>query len=171
MAGVSSACRPWAGPSVQFASLGCVALAVGTLVYLTDRDPSRAALIPTIPVLAGLGLFGGWGAWMPSFVHPLAFSLLTAAVQFPRRSPAYWACAMWWAINVAFEVAQAPDVSVEVADVLQKSLGQSWLTDTLSNYLLRGTFAVADLVAATAGAAAAAAVLRFVHLREARDAR
>ncbi len=78
---------------------------------------------------------------------------------------------MWWAINVAFEVAQAPSISAGVADVLPQLVGQTWLTDAISNYLLRGTFAVADLVAATAGAAAAAAVLRFIHFREARDAR
>jgi len=122
-------------------------------------------------VLAGLGLFGAAGAWLPSFVHPFAFSLVTAAIQPARRSPAYWACALWWAINVAFEVAQAPNVSAEVTHVLPHLLGQSWLTDTTSNYLLRGTFAVGDLVAATAGAAAAAAVLRFIHVHEARDAR
>jgi len=156
---------------VRIAALGCLALAAGMLVYLTDRDPSRTALIPAIPVLARLGLFGGLGAWLPSFAHPFAFSLFTAAVQPARRSPAYRACAMWWAINVAFEIAQAPNVSAEVADVLPRFLGHTWLTNTLSDYLLRGTFTVADLVAATAGAAAAAAVLRFVHLREACDAR
>ena len=108
MAGATSSFRPSAGPSVRLAALGCLALAAGTLVYLTDRDPSRAALIPAIPALAGLGLFGGPGAWLPSFVHPFAFSLFTAAIQPARRSPAYWACALWWAINVAFEIAQAP---------------------------------------------------------------
>lgn len=156
---------------MRLAALGCLALAAGTLVYLTDRDASRAMLIPAIPLLAGLGLFGGLGAWLPSFVHPFAFSLFTAAVQPSRRSPAYWACAMWWAINVAFEVAQAPNVSAYVADVLPKLFGPTWLADTMSNYLLRGTCDVADLVAATAGAVAAAAVLRFIHFREARDAR
>jgi hypothetical protein len=171
VAGVSSSCRPSADPSARLVALGFLALAAGTLVYLTDRDPSRAALIPAIPLLAGLGLFGGPGSWLPSFVHPFAFSLFTAAIQPSRRSPAYWACAMWWAINVAFEVAQAPNVSATVADVLPRLLGQTWLTEATSNYLLQGTFAVADLVAATAGAAAAAAVLRFIHFREARDAR
>jgi hypothetical protein len=166
-----SSCRPWAGPPVRLAALGCLALAAGTLVYLTDRDPSRTTWIPAIPALAGLGLFGGVGAWLPSFVHPFAFSLFTAAIQPARRSPAYWACAMWWAINVAFELAQAPGVSTEVAAVLPQIFGQTWLTNTISNYLLQGTCAIADLVAATAGAAAAAAVLRFVHFREARDAR
>jgi hypothetical protein len=156
---------------VRLAALGCLALAAGTLVYLTDRDPSSAALVPAIPVLAGLGLFGTPGAWLPSFVHPFAFSLFTAALQPARRSPAYWACALWWAINVAFEIGQAPSVSAGLADALPKLFGQSSLADTISNYLIRGTFAVADLVAVTAGAAAAAAVLRFIHFREARDAR
>jgi len=161
---------PHGAPARLFA-LGCLALGVGVLVYLTDRDPSRAALVPAVTALAQSHLFGAVGLWLPSFVHPFAFSLFTAAVQSPHRSPAYWACAMWWAINVAFEVAQAPNVSAEVADMLPHLLGQTWLTNALSNYLLRGTCAVSDLVAATAGAAAAAAVLRFIHLREARDAR
>jgi hypothetical protein len=170
VAGVSGTCRPWAGPSTRLAALGCLALAAGTLVYLTDRDPSRTALLPAIPALAGLGLFGHAGAWLPSFAHPFAFSLFTAAIQPARRSPAYWACALWWAINVAFEIAQAPIVSAGLADMLAQSFSHSWLADATSSYLRRGTFAVADLVAATAGAAAAAAVLRFIHFREACDA-
>ena len=171
MAAVSSSCRPWAGPPARLAVVGCLALAAGTLVYLTDRDPTRAALIPAIPALAGLGLFGGAGVWLPSFAHPFAFSLFTAALQPASRSPAYWACALWWAINVAFEIGQAPSVSAEVADMLPRFLGQTWLATTLSDYLLRGTCAVSDLVAATAGAATAAAVLRFTHPPKARDAR
>jgi hypothetical protein len=163
--------EPPHGAQARLFALGCLALGVGVLVYLTDRDPSRAALIPAVTVLRQSHLFGAVGLWLPSFVHPFAFSLFTAAVQSPRRSPAYWACAMWWAINVAFEVAQAPNVSANAADVLPHLLGQTWLTDTIANYLLRGTCAVADIVAATAGATAAAAVLRFIHFREACDAR
>jgi hypothetical protein len=163
--------EPPHGAPARLVALGCLALGVGIFVYLTDRDPSRAALIPAVTALAQGHLFGAIGLWLPSFVHPFAFSLFTAAVQSPRRSPAYWACAMWWAINIAFEVAQAPNVSVDVADMLPQLFGQSWLTNTISNYLLQGTCAVADLVATTAGAAAAAAVLHFIHRREARDAR
>jgi len=158
------------GAPARLFALGCLALGVGVLVYLTDRDPSRAALVPAIAALSQSHLFGAVGLSLPSFVHPFAFSLFTAAIQPARRAPAYWACGLWWAINVAFEIAQAPSVSAGVADVLPQFLGQTWLATTLSNYLLRGTFAVADLVAVTAGAAAAAAVLRFIHFREARDA-
>ena len=159
------------GAPARLFALGCLALGVGVLVYLTDRDPSRAALVPAIAALSQSHLFGAVGLSLPSFVHPFAFSLFTATLQPARRAPAYWACGLWWAINVAFEIGQAPSVSAEVADMLPRFLGQTWLATTLSDYLLRGTCAVADLVAATAGAAAAAAVLRFTHLPEARDAR
>ena len=37
---------------------------------------------------------------------------------------------MWWAINVAFEVAQAPNVSATVADVLPRLLGRRRALDT-----------------------------------------
>jgi hypothetical protein len=156
---------------VRLAALGCLALAAGTLVYLTDRDPSRAALIPAIPVLAGLGLFGGPGAWLPSFVHPFAFSLFTAALRQPGRSPAYWACAMWWGIDVGFELAQTPFLGAPLASGLGHPLWPAWLVDSLSNYATRGTFDVADLIAATAGAIAAAVVLRFAYGREVSHAR
>jgi hypothetical protein len=157
---------------VRLVALGCVSLALGVLVYIADRDPSRAALIRALPEWSGARLFGAPGLWMPSLLHPFAFSLFTAAVQSARRSPAYWACAMWWAIDVAFEFAQAPGVGADVAAVLRRVLGgDAWLTETLSNYLLRGTFDVADLIAATGGAVAAGILLRFVHLRETRDAR
>lgn len=162
MAGAVSSFRPSAGPSVRLAALGCLALAIGTLVYLTDRDPSRAALVPAIPLLAGLGLFGSPGAWLPSFAHPFAFSLLTAALQQPGKSPAYWACAMWWGIDVGFELAQTPLLGASLSG-LDHPRWPAWLVDSLSNYATRGTFDVADLIAASAGAVAAAVVLRFTH--------
>jgi hypothetical protein len=156
---------------MRLGAVGCLALAAGTLVYLTDRDPSRAALIPAIPVLAGLGLFGGLGAWLPSFVHPFAFSLFTAALAPASKPPAYWACAMWWGINVGFEVAQTPLIGPSLASGLCDPLWPAWLADALSNFAMHGTFDVADLIAATAGALAAALLLRSTQVREFNHAR
>jgi hypothetical protein len=143
--------------------MGCVGLAVGLLVYLTDRDASHAALVPAVPALAGGNLFGAFGQWLPSFAHPFAFSLFTAAAHRSSASPAYWACVMWWAVNLAFEAAQYPGTNLAVAEILQGSLGRSWLTHSLSNFVLRGTFDVGDLVAAAAGALAAAGTLYLVQ--------
>ena len=86
------------------AALACLALAMGVLVYLADREPSHAALIPSVQVLAASHLFGTLGQWLPSFVHPFAFSLLAAAALPPRMARRYGACAAWCAVNVLFEI-------------------------------------------------------------------
>jgi hypothetical protein len=141
------------------------------LVYATDRDPIHVMLLPTIASLHTGPIFGGIDPWLPSFVHPLAFSLFTAAALQRSASPAYGACAAWWAVNIAFEVGQHVQISGRVAESVQLVLGQTWLARALSNYFLRGTFDVGDIAAATAGALTAAAVLHLVHRLESRYAR
>jgi len=133
-------------------ALGCAALALGWLVYLTDREASHALLVPTVAALAGGHWFGALGGSLPSFAHALAFSLLTAAALPPRSAWRYGACAAWFAVNVAFEVGQHAHVSARLADVLPASF--------VTNYFVGGTFDGGDIVAALLGALAAAIVLR-----------
>jgi hypothetical protein len=139
--------------------IGALALAAGVLVYLTDRDTASAALVPTVAGIAGTHLFGAIGQWLPSFVHPFAFSLFSAAASTSLASRACGACATWWAINVAFEAAQHPLVRPAVADGVEGLLGQTRASLLLTNYFFRGTFDAGDLAAATAGALAAAGVM------------
>lgn len=154
---------------VLLPAIGCLALVLGLLVYLTDRDAGHAVLIPTFGALAGRNLFGGLGQWLSSFVHPFAFSLFTAASLPSRSAWRYGACAAWCAMNVAFEVGQHPHVSARLAEVLQASLGQSSLTRTLTNYFLRGSFDVGDIVAAVVGSMVAAGVLCLVQRESEND--
>ena len=147
-------------------STGLMAMAVGLLIYLADRDPSHAALIPAVAALAGSSLFGLLGQWMPSFVPPFAFSLFTAATSPSRASAGYSACVAWWAVNVVFELAEYPGINRAVAQAAEGVLGRSWPARLLSNYVLRGTFDVGDLITATAGAVTAATVLYLVHRLE-----
>ena len=148
------------------AAIGCLALALGLLVYLADRDARHAVLIPAVAALAGSSLFGVLGQWLPSFVHPFAFSLFTAATSPSRASAGYSACVAWWAVNVVFELAEYPGINRAVAQAAEGVLGRSWPARLLSNYVLRGTFDVGDLIAATAGAVTAATVLYLVHRLE-----
>jgi len=158
----------WGSPAIPVAS-GTFALAVGVLVYAADRTASSTTLIPGLAWIAAGPLFGAFGHWLPSFVHPFAFSLFTAAAHPSKTSPPYWTCVAWWVVNVAFEVAQRPATSLRIATGIQDVFGQTWLTRPLSNYVLRGTFDVGDLMAATAGALAAASVLHIVHRLGVRD--
>ena len=145
------------------AAIGCLAMTIGGLVYLVDRDVSHAVLIPAIAAPANSRLFGVLGQWLPSFVHPFAFSLFTAAVLPLGSAPRYRVCAAWCAANIAFELGQLPQASAQLARALQGLFGDAPLAQALANYFVRGTFDVADIVAVVIGALMAAAVLRLVR--------
>ena len=143
--------------------LGGLAVGLGLMVYLTDRDPSHAVLIPAVASLRGHPAFGAVGDWLPSFVHPLAFSLFTAAVVPHVLRPAYWACALWGGVNVGFEIGQHPAVSAPLAAALRATFGSQPPAEWLANYFVRGSFDVRDLAAAVAGSVVAALALRCMH--------
>jgi hypothetical protein len=163
------AMRGYSEPA-RLTAIGVAALAMGLVVYATDRAATGSAPFPAIAIAGGLVVFGLLGQWLPSFVHPFAFSLFTAAARSPAAAPAYGACAAWWAVDVAFEVGQHPHISTALAKSLQHVLGPTVPVRWLSNYFVRGTFDTGDLVAATAGALAAAGIIYLVHRMEARHA-
>ncbi len=144
---------------------GCCALAVGVLVYLTDRDPAWARLLPMVGARAGNAAFGVLGQWLPSFVHVFAFGLFTAAALPLRRTPRYEVCAVWCVVNVALELGQHPQLSARLAEALEGGFGRTPLIRQLAGYFVRGTFDVGDVVAAVLGALMAAAVLRLTYRR------
>ena len=144
------------------AATGCLALSIGVLVYLADRDASQAVLIPAIAALAGYNVVGALGQWLPSFVHPFAFSLFTAAALRPAAASRYGACAAWCAVNVGFEVGQHAAFKSQWAEALRTGAGDWVITRSGLNYLLHGTFDSGDAFAAILGALAAAALLHLV---------
>jgi hypothetical protein len=145
-----------------FLVIAIMALVVGLLVYMADRVAAPPLLLPAFARLDTGALFGGVGQWLPSFVHPFAFGLLTAAVLPPRSAWRYGACAAWGVVNVAFEVGQHPSISPHLAAALHDAFGSSPPARALANYFVLGTFDRADVVAAVLGALAAAALLRIV---------
>ncbi len=144
-------------------AMGLLALALGTLVYLTDRDGVHAVLIPVLPALAGSHWFGAVGLWLPSLVHPFAFSLFTAVALPAQSAWRYGACAAWFALDAAFECGQHPAIGPRLAAAIERCLGSTALGRTLANYFAGGGFDGADITAAGLGALAAAAVLHAVR--------
>jgi hypothetical protein len=67
--------RAWCPGTLACALCGGFALALGLLVYWTDRDPACASLIPGVAMLARRPVFGALGGWLPDLAHPFAFSL------------------------------------------------------------------------------------------------
>jgi len=145
--------------------VGCGALGLGMLVYLADRPASHALLMPQLGLPAGHRWFGMAGLWLPSFVHPLAFSLCSGSLLVPRPRWVFGACGFWFAVNAAFELGQHPQVRGPLAAALQQGFGQSAAVRALQNYFLRGTFDMGDLVAAALGALLAAGVLHRLRIQ------
>ena len=156
--------------TAALAALGGLLLSIGLWVYLADRDPGHAMLLPVWPRLGGGALFGPLGQWLPSFVHPFAFSLLTAAALAPAPRPRYGACAAWCAVNAAFEFGQLPQIAAWLGAVLHESPFPPALTRPLAAYFMRGRFDVGDLAAVALGSLAAAAVLHLLQEPDADDA-
>lgn len=140
-------------------ALGLMALGFGGLVYMTDRDGVHATLIPVIPALAGAQLFGPIGLWLPSLVHPFAFSLFTAAALPVGSAWRYGACATWFALDATFELGQHPAISRGLGAAIENLLGHTGFGRTLADYFVGGAFDRSDLVAAAMGALAAAGPL------------
>jgi len=112
-----------------------------------------------VGAFTGATLFGTVGAWLPSFVHPFSFALLTAAALPAGSRWRYSGCVGWGLVNVAFELGQHP--------ALKGSWRESFdagVAVPLGRYFIHGSFDVRDLAAAVAGALAAAAVLRWLAL-------
>lgn len=149
-------------------TFAALALALGVLVYHTDRVTIHLPLLRAVAWPAGRHLFGAAGGSLPSFLHPFAFSLATAAAWRPGLSRRRAACAGWCAVNLAFEIGQHPAFKATWAQALRTSAGESAIVRAVLNYLLGGTFDVGDLAAVVLGALAAAAVLRAVDNREER---
>jgi hypothetical protein len=144
------------------AAIGAAALTIGILVYLADRVAGYAAWVPHLAVFDGRHRFGRLGLWLPSLVHPLAFSLFTAAMLQPGALAQWGACAFWGLVNVGFEVAQLPAFKPYLTEALQGRAGDWAATRALLNYCLQGTFDPFDVCAALLGALAAGVILSFV---------
>lgn len=127
--------------------LGLGALALGVLVYALDRPAGSVAFLP-VGMAYDSGFLGPLAGPLPTFLHVLAFSLMTVAFLDPTRRARLAACGAWAGINWLFEAAQHP--------AFMEITGTG----------MPGVFDPLDLLAALLGAAAAFGVARKNKAKE-----
>ena len=93
-------------PAGLFA-LGLGVLVLGVAVYVLDRPVGSVGFLPA-RLGHGSGLLGPFAGPLPTFLHTLAFSLMTAALIAPSLRARLAACGVWAAVNGLFEAAQYP---------------------------------------------------------------
>ena len=138
--------------------IGTGALALGLLVYLTDRPPEETYFLARIGVTHGLygfvpPSFGRLGWNLPSFLHVFAFILITGGILGCRKTGSLVVTLGWLVTESAFEVGQKfPEWSQSLVPRWFDSLP---ILENARNFFRTGTFDPWDMVAATVGAMAA----------------
>jgi len=137
--------------------LGLAALALGVLVYALDRPAARTYFLPDdLDLPAQLhGSFGALGQHLPTFLHVLAFCLLTAALLRVGRRGALAISAGWLLVDGAFEIGQHPAVAPTLARWTPAWFDRVPVLDNTAGYFLAGRFDPLDLASIAAGAALA----------------
>lgn len=99
-------------------------------------------------------IFSPLGPYLPDFLHPFGFILLTLA-PFPNAGPVMqrMVCLGWFAFNAVFEVGQLYDHAF--AQWISKTLPQGDFSAALADYFIHGTFDGLDLIAILLGSSAA----------------
>jgi hypothetical protein len=142
--------------------IGVIALFAGSLVYLVDRGPDSTYFVYSISNRISLhnivpSLFGPIGQNLPSFIHVLSFSLITAGLLSCKSKGCLIVCVAWLFSDCVFELGQKfnewflkiiPDFSSGIP-----------ILENVKSFFLLGVFDVYDLVAMVIGAMTAYAVL------------
>lgn len=149
------------GRNVRTFLVGAGCLGVGYVVYVIARPPTALDVVPRVPVLSA-SLPPQMRAWLgpvPTFIHTLAFSLMTASLVNGNRAWQLAVCGAWAAVEIFFEIVQHPSFKNWILDGIPLVASMPYMGD----YLAHGTFDAGDIAAAVIGAGCAAL---FLHSSE-----
>ena len=146
--------------------IGILGLVTGTFLYLVARPPEEIYFIYTTNYDLSLfhsvpNLFGKFSNWLPTFLHPFSFILLTAGIITFRRRNYITICLFWFAVNVLFELAQKYK-TFSTAIIPEWFSGIPYLENS-QDYFQNGVFDYFDLIAIALGAIAAYFILLFTE--------
>ncbi len=139
-------------------AVGIASLLLGTLMYLSDRNPQATYFVKEY--LTGISLhetvpdlFGILDRSVASFLHVFSFILITAGLTAETKTGCIAVSAVWLTVDALFEMGQ-------YFDTLAVSLVPEWFKDypfleTTGDFFMKGCFDPVDMAAIFAGAGVA----------------
>jgi hypothetical protein len=142
-------------------SIGVLAIFIGILLYVFDRPPKEVYFVPDSNSLyQGEGaVFGVIGNYLPTFLHVLAFCLVTAGVLGSKRLEALWVCIVWALIDTLLELGQHPDISAIIARAIPDWFSSIPLLDNIASYFINGHYDTIDIASILVGASCAFGII------------
>ncbi len=133
---------------------GATVLLLGILVYLVDRPPGQTYFVNKGFIDISLyhilpNLYGTVGNSLPSFAHVFSFILITAGLIASKKRTFIIICLLWFFIDSLFEIGQG--CSALFIQFLPEWFASIPFLENTTDYFVRGTFSVGDMVAITIG--------------------
>ncbi len=150
-------CRPEAGMLL----LATLLLAAGIFVYVLERGAAVHFLSGWAIAPAATDVFGLLGHHLPTFLHTLAFILITAAILRPWPHTLPFNCVAWFGIECLFELGQRPPFDNVVAALIPAWFKATPVLEFTTDYFIGGTFDTLDIVSIGLGAAIAYPLVRM----------
>lgn len=133
---------------------GVLIFCIGALVYLIDRPPEHTYFFNRYEFITTLhktlpALFGPLGNYLPDFIHPLSFILITAGILSFRKRRYLIICISWLIVDCVFEFGQKYS-TLFLKAVPDRFSGIPFL-EAFEAYFRKGTFDPYDILAIFAG--------------------
>ena len=141
--------------------LAAILLATGVLVYALDRGPAVYFLSGWPSALPATQFPGPLGSHLPTFLHTLAFILITAAILRPWPRLLLPICATWFGIECLFELGQMAPFDGLIAALVPAWFDGVPVLEVTSDYFIRGTYDALDVVSIALGAIVAYPLARI----------
>ena len=149
--------------------LGILFFLIGALVYLIDRPPEYTYFFNHYKYIETLhnslpAFFGPLGNYLPDFIHPFSFILITAGIISRNKSSYRVICLSWFVIDCIFEFGQ------KYSSLFLKAV-PDWFSEipfleAFEIYFKKGTFDPYDIIAIFAGTGSAYLVLVLTMKKE-----
>lgn len=144
--------------------LGILFFLIGALVYLIDRPPENTYFFNHFNFIETLhnslpAFFGPLANYLPDFIHPFSFSLITSGIISCSKRGYRVICLSWLVIDCIFEFGQK--YTAQFMKVVPDWFSGIPFLEAFEIYFKKGTFDPYDLAAIFAGTIVAYFVLIF----------
>ena len=153
-------CTEQRRPEVSLLLLATLLLASCILLYALDRGGAVYFLPDWAAEPNRPDIFGTLGAHLPTFLHPFAFILITAAVlrPWPRLLPAI--CVAWFVVECLFELGQMSPFDSRIAAAMPSWFDSVPILQIAADYFTRGTYDSLDVLSIGLGTVIAYPIVR-----------
>ena len=162
-------------PAMLSLVMAVVAMILGIVVYLLDRQPQTVYFMSEWMALGDgqSSAFGLLGQHIPTFVHVYTFILLTMALVVPEERYRQYlipVCIGWFLLDALFEIAQLDFFAQRIVGWVPDWFANVPFLENSASYFINSTFDILDLLSIGLGAIAAYATIQIILKRSTHSA-